>query len=218
MNDDENGVAAKHRAERLGELDLEQQLQSVRQRGQAGLSAADSKRREQLAGEAAYRAEIAATGDKIVAARLREIAVAKQNDQARKASQTDRERQISQFESRVVGAEGGAGKNPFGSASGYGQFTEGTFKNQFAKVFPEQSRSLSEQQILALPGNEQVARAIIDNYARENARFLESFGAKVTAGESVPRAFPQFRRRQGGPDRARRHARRPDHPAAAQRR
>lgn len=36
--------------------------------------------------------------------------------------------------------------------------------------------------ILALRGNERIAHGVIDQYARENARFLDSFGAKVTAG------------------------------------
>jgi hypothetical protein len=184
-----NTADAKKRAERLGEIDAEQQLQALRQRGAAGLNAVDSRRRAALAGELAFRQEMASTGDAIVAARLREVAAAKEqgdidkaNETARKAAQSSREREIKQFEGRVIGAEGGAGKNPHGSAQGYGQFIDSTWKAQFAQVFPEQARSLSSQQILALRQNEQVARAVIDNYARENARFLESFGAKVTAG------------------------------------
>ena len=132
--DDPNGTDIKRRAERLSEITEEQQLQALRQRGQAGLNAADSRRRAQLAGELAYRQEMASTGDAIVAGRLREIAVAKEqadidkaNDAARKAAAAAREREIRQFESRVVGAEGGAAKNPHSSARGYGQFTEETF-------------------------------------------------------------------------------------------
>lgn len=98
-NDDPNGVDAKRRAERLADLTAEQQLQRLRQRGQAGLSHADDQRRAQLAGELAYRQEMAATGDAIVAARLREIAVAKEqgdidkaNEAARKSAERERAR------------------------------------------------------------------------------------------------------------------------------
>lgn len=189
VTNDPNGVAAKKRAERLDEINDEERLQALRARDQKGLSVADSARRVQLAGEAAYQQEMAATGDAIVAARLRELAVAKeqrdvekQNEAARKAARQEREREIRQFQSRVVGAEGGTGKNPYSTAKGYGQFTESTFISQFNKVFPDRASTMSRDQILALRQNEQVARAIIDNYSRENARFLESFGAKVTAG------------------------------------
>lgn len=189
VTDDPNGVAAKKRAERLDEINDEERLQSLRSHGQKGLSAADSARRVQLAGDAAFQNEMAATGDAIVATRLRELAVAKeqrevdkQNEAARKAARQEREREIRQFQTRVVGAEGGTGKNPYSTAKGYGQFTESTFLSQFSKVFPDRASTMSRDQILALRQNEQVARAIIDNYSRENARFLESFGAKVTAG------------------------------------
>lgn len=189
VTDDPNGVAAKKRAGRLDEINDEERLQSLRSRAQKGLSAADSARRVQLAGDAAFQNEMAATGDAIVATRLRELAVAKeqrevdkQNEAARKAARQEREREIRQFQSRVVGAEGGTAKNPYSTAKGYGQFTESTFLSQFNKVFPDRASTMSRDQILALRQNEQVARAIIDNYSRENARFLESFGAKVTAG------------------------------------
>lgn len=189
VTNDPNGAAAKQRAERLSEINDEERLQALRARGSKGLSAVDSARRVQLAGEAAFQKEMEATGDAIIAGRLRELAVAKeqrdvekQNAEARKAARQDREREIRQFQSRVVGAEGGTAKNPYSTAKGFGQFTESTFLSQFGKVFPDRASTMSRDQILALRQNEQVARAVIDNYTRENARFLESFGAKVTAG------------------------------------
>ncbi len=189
VTNDPNGTAAKQRAERLSEINDEERLQALRARGSKGLSAVDSARRVQLAGEAAFQKEMEATGDAIIAGRLRELAVAKeqrdvekQNAEARKAARQDREREIRQFQSRVVGAEGGTAKNPYSTAKGFGQFTESTFLSQFGKVFPDRASTMSRDQILALRQNEQVARAVIDNYTRENARFLESFGAKVTAG------------------------------------
>ncbi|MBH0113263.1 phage tail length tape measure family protein [Novosphingobium sp. YJ-S2-02] len=105
----------------------------------------------------------------------------KQAEAAEKIARA-REREIRQFNSRVIGAEGGAAKNPNSSAQGYGQFIETTWIDQFSKVYKEQAETLSRENILALRNNKEVASGIIDNYARENAKFLESFGAQVTAG------------------------------------
>lgn len=105
----------------------------------------------------------------------------KQSQEAKKLAD-EREREIQKFNGRVIGAEGGSADNPFSSATGFGQFIDSTWLDQFRKVFREQSETLSRDQILALRQNQTVAKAIIDNYARENAKFLESFGAKVTAG------------------------------------
>lgn len=186
LSNDPNSVAAKQRKDQLEQISTEAELQRLRDAGQQRLlSAQEQARRAQLAGnEAAKNAN-----DSAVAAALKQQAVAhetaqieKESDARRKAAAADREREIRQFEGRVVGAEGGAGKNPFSSAQGYGQFTSSTWLEQFAKTFPQDVSRLSRDQILGLRNNEQIARAVIDNYARENAKFLESFGAKVTAG------------------------------------
>ncbi|SLJ88406.1 phage tail length tape measure family protein [Novosphingobium mathurense] len=104
-----------------------------------------------------------------------------QADEAKRLA-NERESEIQKFNSRVIGAEGGAADNPFSSATGFGQFIKGTWLEQFRKVFADEAAKLSQDQILALRQNATVAKAVIDNYARENAKFLESFGAKVTAG------------------------------------
>lgn len=186
VNGGPNSAAAKQRTDDLARISVEDELQRLRDAGQSRiLSKTEQARRAQLAGEEAART----VADAVVAAAERRRAVAKETaaieretDARVKSNQADREREIRAFTSRVIGAEGGAGKNPFSTAKGYGQFTERTFKDQFAKVAPERSRTLSESQVLALRSNETVAKAVIDNYARENAKFLESFGAKVTAG------------------------------------
>lgn len=92
LGNDPNGRAAKVRADRLSQIDLEQQIQAVRDRSQAGLSAADGRRRAQLAGELAYRAEMKSTGDAIVANRLREIAAAKESGDVDKTNAAARKR------------------------------------------------------------------------------------------------------------------------------
>jgi hypothetical protein len=182
----DNSAEAKASNDTLHRLSLEQELQKLREKGDQGLTASEKTRREFLAGQMAAEA---ATGDQRVKDAERALAVDKETAKIRKESETlatkaaaERERAIHQFEGRVVGAEGGAGANPHSSASGFGQFTDGTWLEQFRKVFAEQAAGMSETQIKALRGNKEVAAAIIDNYARENARFLESFGAKVTAG------------------------------------
>lgn len=186
VSDDPDSVAAKQRADELSRISREDELQRLRDAGQSRmLTAAEKARRAELAGQVAARN----ASDAQVAAALKRQAVAKETaaidreSEARaKAAKAEREREIRQFNSRVIGAEGGSAKNPYSNAQGYGQFIPSTWLDQFAKVFAEQSRNLSREQILALRQNEAVAKAIIDNYARENARFLESFGARVTAG------------------------------------
>lgn len=185
----QNNRISKAAQDKVQEINLEDELQRLRRRGEEGLSRAEQARRIQLAGDLAFNREILATGEQSVAQRQREIAAARERstvereaERARKQAITERERAISQFNSRVVGAEGGTAQNPFSTAKGFGQFTERTWLDQFRKVFADQSDKLSRDQILALRNNQGVAKAIIDNYARENARFLESFGAKVTAG------------------------------------
>lgn len=102
-------------------------------------------------------------------------------DQAEAAKNAKKETEasaIAAFKRNVIGAEG-TGKNPMSSAQGFGGFIAGTWLKEFDKIFP-QFRNLSESAKLALRDNKQVADAIIDSYARENAAFLKGFGATVT--------------------------------------
>ncbi|MCW1381516.1 phage tail length tape measure family protein [Novosphingobium sp. KCTC 2891] len=185
----ENTPEAKRAADTIRALSLEEELQQLRDKADKGLTAAEARRREELAAQIAYNKEIQASGNTQIALKQRELAleheraqILRQNEEAAKNATAEREREINQFTGRVIGAEGGAGQNPFSTASGFGQFTNGTWLAQFRKVFAEEAARLSDFQILALRQNSTVAKAIIDNYARENARFLEGFGAKVTAG------------------------------------
>lgn len=183
-NQGENTAAAKRRADKLRELSLEEEIQQLRAKASAGLTQAEKARREELAGMIAIRGE----ADAQVAAAKKKIAVEKEHNDIlkeqkalAKSNTAERERAISQFSSRVVGAEGGTAKNPNSSAVGFGQFIDSTWVDQYRKVFADSAATLSKQQILALRNNETVAKAIIDNYARENASFLERFGKQVTA-------------------------------------
>lgn len=181
----ENSAAAKRRGDLLHNLSLEEELQKLRDKATTGLTQQEKARREELAGMIAIRGE----SDRQVQAALRRVAVEKEHTAILKEQKTltektdaDRERAISQFSSRVVGAEGGTARNPNSSAVGFGQFVDATWLEQFKKVFAAEAKGLSDQQILALRNNERIARGIIDNYARENAAFLKSFGAEITAG------------------------------------
>lgn len=99
-----------------------------------------------------------------------------------KATAKSKEDAIKKFTGRVVAAEGGTAKNPFSSAQGAGQFIDSTWIDQFKKVYKDAADGLTRSQILALRQDKDVAAGIIDNYARENAKFLEKIGAEVTAG------------------------------------
>lgn len=127
LGNDPNGRAAKVRADRLSQIDLEQQLAALRDRAQAGLSAADGRRRAQLAGELAFRAEMKSTGDAIIANRLREIAVAKESGEVDKANaaarkRADREGRETKFIAPTVGpvtSGYGPRKRPTAGASAF---------------------------------------------------------------------------------------------------
>ncbi|WP_022687637.1 phage tail length tape measure family protein [Sphingomonas phyllosphaerae] len=168
----------KREAAALRELSLQQQLERARER----LDVAEASRLAGLIAAQGVEGDILKAKTGQLAAEKERATLQQKADAAAKSARADREREIQQFNGRVVGAEGGAGRNPFSTASGFGQFTEGTWLEQFRKVFRDEGDKLSRDQILALRGNASVAKAVIDNYARENARFLESFGAKVTAG------------------------------------
>ena len=185
ITNDPNSVRAKQRNDRIAQISTEEELQRLRDAGSRRvLNAAETARRAELAGIEAAKSE----QDEVVKQAVKRAAIAKEiaateksNDSQRKAALADRERQIRQFEQRVVAAEGGTAKNPYSSAKGYGQFTESTFIDVYKRT-PGADQSLGRDQILALRSNERIARGVLDQYARENARFLERFGAQVTAG------------------------------------
>lgn len=182
----------KRRADRLAEISDEERLSQLRDassKQQRALTTAETQQRAALAGRLAYQQELNQSGDVEIARAKQRVAAERELEQVRASNRqavqrdrAEREREIQQFNNRVIGAEGGAARNPRSTAQGFGQFLNTTWIEQFRKVFASEAEKLSQQQILALRNNQTVAKAIIDNYARENARFLEGFGAKVTAG------------------------------------
>jgi hypothetical protein len=190
---DPDSAAGKRRNDTIAQLNREQELEALRRKAdRERLTNAEKARREELAGLAAIRGE----SDSVVAAAKRKLAVEKEHaailkDEERivkstaaaaKTAAAERERAIQQFNGRVVGAEGGTAKNKNSSAVGYGQFIDSTWLEQFRKAYKDMAQGLSDDQILALRNNQAIAKGVIDQYARENAKLLEAMGKKVTAG------------------------------------
>ena len=77
----------------------------------------------------------------------------------------------------VIGAEGNnAAKNPRSSASGFGQFTNSTFLDQYRKVFPESAATLDDKGILALKSDLAVNQKLVENYGKEIRQALIKAG------------------------------------------
>lgn len=70
-------------------------------------------------------------------------------------------------------------KNPRSSAFGIGQFTNGTWLEQFDRVFPELA-SWAEETKLAMRSNAEMAQKILENFTRENAVSLARAGFEPT--------------------------------------
>jgi hypothetical protein len=86
------------------------------------------------------------------------------------------------FVDRVIGAESSGNpnaENPLSTATGLGQFIESTWIEQFKKVFPSQAQTMSREAILAMRTDAATSRALIENYAKENAAVLQKAGVSV---------------------------------------
>ncbi|RWO08234.1 phage tail length tape measure family protein [Mesorhizobium sp.] len=89
---------------------------------------------------------------------------------------------IESFVDRVVSAESGgnnSAKNPNSSATGAGQFIESTWLDLFKRYFPDRAEGMTRGAILALRKDGNVSRSLIEAYARENARVLQTAGVHV---------------------------------------
>lgn len=89
---------------------------------------------------------------------------------------------MSGFVDKVVGVESGgkaAAKNPNSTATGLGQFIESTWLDMFRRYFPDRAASLSEAAILELRKESSISRKMIELYAAENAKVLQSAGVSV---------------------------------------
>src|SRR4051812_49087639 len=85
----------------------------------------------------------------------------------------------------IIQAESGGNpnaKNPRSSATGLGQFLEATWLDMLKKHRPDLLEGRSRQDILALRTDPELAKAMTDAYAADNAAILKKAGLPVTPG------------------------------------
>lgn len=93
--------------------------------------------------------------------------------------------QPSSYVDRVVGVESGGNpmaKNPNSSATGLGQFTEGTWLEMMGRHAPEYARGKSREEILALRNDPTLSRTMTQYLGDENGQILQNAGLPVTDG------------------------------------
>ena len=86
------------------------------------------------------------------------------------------------FVDRVIGVESGGNpraRNPRSTATGAGQFTEGTWLQMFRTYYPEEAQRMSREQILELRNDMAISRRMVELYARESADYFRSVGVAV---------------------------------------
>ena len=85
---------------------------------------------------------------------------------------------------RIVGAESGGNataKNPRSSASGAGQFIEGTWLDMIGRYRPDLA-GLGREQVLGLRNDPSLSRQMTQAYADENGQKLQAAGLPVNDG------------------------------------
>lgn len=89
------------------------------------------------------------------------------------------------YTDKAIGVESGGNptaKNPNSSATGLGQFIEGTWLDMMARHAPELTQGMSRDQILALRNDPTLSRTMTEYLGQENAQALQGAGLPVTDG------------------------------------
>ena len=71
-------------------------------------------------------------------------------------------------------------KNRMSTATGLGQFLEGTWIPLFKKVFPDRAAGMSDREILARRTDAGDSREVLRVFTEQNARFLEKQNVATT--------------------------------------
>jgi murein DD-endopeptidase MepM/ murein hydrolase activator NlpD len=86
---------------------------------------------------------------------------------------------------KIVHVESGGNaraKNPLSSATGLGQFIDGTWLRMIRTYRPDLARSLSREQVLELRFDETISREMVRRLAQEGEAYLRARGHSITAG------------------------------------
>lgn len=86
---------------------------------------------------------------------------------------------------KIVHVESGGNaraKNPLSSATGLGQFIDGTWLRMMRTYRPDLARSLSREDLLALRYDATISREMVRRLAQEGEAYLRARGHQITAG------------------------------------
>lgn len=92
---------------------------------------------------------------------------------------------VEQLVDQIIRVESGGkadAKNPLSSATGLGQFIEGTWLRMMKQYRPDLAGTLSKADLLALRNDPTLSREMITNLAREGEAYLQARGHQITAG------------------------------------
>ncbi|OAF05471.1 hypothetical protein AYJ54_00770 [Bradyrhizobium centrolobii] len=87
----------------------------------------------------------------------------------------------------IVGAESGGdanATNPNSSATGAGQFINSTWLSMIRQHRPDLADGKSDQEILAMRGDPNLSKEMVDAYAADNQAILQKNGLPVTSGNT----------------------------------
>lgn len=87
----------------------------------------------------------------------------------------------------IIGAESGGdpnAQNPNSTASGLGQFTNGTWLDTIKSARPDLAQGKSDQDLLALKTDPDLSRQMTEAYAAQNGQILANAGHPVTPGNT----------------------------------
>jgi murein DD-endopeptidase MepM/ murein hydrolase activator NlpD len=83
---------------------------------------------------------------------------------------------------RVESAGNATAKNPLSTATGLGQFIEGTWLRMMKTYRPDLADTMTREALLALRTDPTISREMVQNLAREGEAYLRARGHDITAG------------------------------------